>query len=108
MGQEYKVSGQVKQTDGAEVAFANILLYKVSDTSFVKGTASDENGFFSFDNVIRNQYLIRASYIGSYSGYKLVEVNSDLDIGLLYIDDKGQELNEVVVVSQKTNHWNKR
>ena len=101
MGQEYKVSGHVKQTDGAEVAFANILLYKVSDTSFYKGAASDEKGFFSFHNIILNQYLIRASYIGSHSNYKLVEVNSDLDIGPLYIDDKGQELNEVVVVSQK-------
>ena len=101
MGQEYKVSGHVKQTDGTEVAFANILLYKVSDTSFFKGAASDEKGFFSFDNIIHNQYLIRASYIGSHSSYKKVEVNSDLDIGPLYIDDKGQELNEVVVVSQK-------
>ncbi|MCK0189712.1 outer membrane beta-barrel family protein [Arenibacter sp. F20364] len=101
VGQEYKVSGHVKQTDGAELAFANILLYKVSDTSFFKGAASDEKGFFSFDNIIGNQYLVRASYIGSYSNYKLVEVNSDLDIGPLFIDDKGQELNEVVVVSQK-------
>ncbi|HCO86400.1 MAG TPA: hypothetical protein DIT95_23105, partial [Arenibacter sp.] len=101
VGQEYKVSGHVKQTDGTELAFANILLYKVSDTSFFKGAASDEKGFFSFDDIIGNQYLMRASYIGSYSNYKLVEVNSDLDIGPLFIDDKGQELNEVVVVSQK-------
>ncbi|WP_192877619.1 MULTISPECIES: outer membrane beta-barrel family protein [Arenibacter] len=101
MGQEYKVSGQVKQTDGTEVAFANILLYKVSDSSFVKGTASDESGFFYFDNVIRNQYLIQASYIGNQSGYKLVDVNSDLDVGPLFIDVTGQELNEVVVVSKK-------
>ena len=101
VGQEYKVSGHVKQTDGTELAFANILLYKVSDTSFFKGAASDEKGFFSFDDIIGNQYLMRASYIGSYSNYKLVEVNSDLDIGTLFIDDKGQELNEVVVVSQK-------
>lgn len=101
MGQEYKVSGHVKQSDGTEVAFANILLYKVADTSFFKGAASDEKGFFSFDNIIRNQYLIRASYIGSHSSYKMIEVNSELDIGPLYIDDKGQALNEVVVVSQK-------
>ena len=46
VGQEYKVSGHVKQTDGTELAFANILLYKVSDTSFFKGAASDEKGFF--------------------------------------------------------------
>jgi len=101
MGQEYKVSGHVEQTDGAEVAFANILLYKVSDTSFYKGAASDEKGFFSLDNIIHGQYLIRASYIGSHSNYKLIEVNSDLDIGPLYIDEKGQELDEVVLISQK-------
>jgi hypothetical protein len=101
MGQEFKVSGHVKQTDGSEVAFANILLYKVADTSFFKGVSSNENGFFSFDNIINNPYLIRASYIGSNSDYKFVEVNSDMDIGPLYIDDKGLELNEVVVVSQK-------
>ena len=86
MGQEYKVSGHVQQKDGAEVAFANILLYKVADTSFFKGVASNESGFFSFDKIINNHYLIRASYIGSNSDYKLVEVNSDMDIGPLYID----------------------
>ncbi|MCK0144042.1 outer membrane beta-barrel protein [Arenibacter sp. F26102] len=100
-GQEYKVSGHVKQTDGADVAFANILLYKVSDTSFVKGAASDEKGFFYFDNVIHNQYLIRASYIGNYSSYKLVDVNSDLMVDTFFIDAIGQELNEVVVISKK-------
>src|SRR5690606_11767500 len=100
-GQEYTISGHVKQTDGTEVAFANILLYKVSDTSFFKGAASDEKGFFSFNNIIPNQYLIRASYIGSHSDYTLLEVNSDMDIGPLFIDDKGLELNEVVVISQK-------
>ena len=101
VGQEYKVSGQVMQTDGGEVAFANILLYKVSDTTYVQGTASDEKGFFSFDNVIRNQYLIRASYIGSFSGYQLVDVNSDLDVGSFFIEATGQELNEVIVVSKR-------
>jgi len=100
-GQEHKVSGHVKQTDGTEVAFANILLYKVSDTSFFKGAASDEKGFFSFDNVIDNQYLLRASYIGTYSPFKSVEVNSDMDVGVLLIDAVAQELNEVVVVSKK-------
>ncbi|MEZ4968425.1 MAG: outer membrane beta-barrel family protein [Flavobacteriaceae bacterium] len=101
MGQEYTISGHVQQTDGAGVAYANILLYKVSDTSFVKGAASDEKGFFSLHNIISNQYLIRASYIGNHSNYKWVEVNSDMDLGLLYLDDKGLELNEVVVISQK-------
>lgn len=101
IGQEYKVSGHIMQTDGAEVAFANILLYKVSDTSFVKGAASDENGLFSFDNVLHNQYYIRASYIGNYSDYKFADVNSDLDVGSLFIDVLGQELNEVIVVSKK-------
>lgn len=101
MGQEYTISGHVQQTDGTEVAFANILLYKVSDTSFFKGAASDEKGYFMLSNIIPDQYLIRASYIGSHSNYKWVEVNSDMDLGPLYIDDKGLELNEVVVISQK-------
>ncbi len=101
LGQEYKVSGKVNETRGETIAYANILLYKAADTSYVKGTASNENGFFSFENVLPNNYLIRASYIGNHSDFKLVRVDSDLDIGPIYIDNTTQELKEVVLVAQK-------
>lgn len=101
LGQEYKLSGKVNETKGETIAFANILLYKAADTSYVKGTASDGDGYFSFANLLPNNYLVRASYIGNHSDYIEVNVNGDLDIGPIYVNNTTQELNEVVLVAQK-------
>lgn len=98
--QEYKISGRVIQVGEGEVSFANLLLYKAADTSFFKGSVSDAGGFFSFENIRPATYLLKASYMGNNSEFKSLELNSDLDIGLIRVDSRAQELNEVVVVSQ--------
>lgn len=99
--QDFKISGQVGHTDNSEISFANLLLYTASDTSFVKGAVSDENGFFVIDQILPATYLLKASYMGNNSGFKKVEIHSDLEIGTIFVDSGAQELNEVVVVSKK-------
>ena len=99
--QEYEISGSVVQKGGAEVAFANLMLYQVLDTSFVNGTISDESGFFSLAQTKPGIYLLLASYMGNRSEYVPVQLDSDLDIGPISIEVKVQELDEVVMISKK-------
>ncbi|HUH45752.1 MAG TPA: carboxypeptidase-like regulatory domain-containing protein, partial [Arenibacter sp.] len=101
VAQAYKVSGSVIQRDTMEIPFANLLLYRMADTSFVKGAVSDKNGFFSFHNIAPDGYLLRASYMGNSSEELALQLNSDLDVGPLLVDNKVQELKEVVVVSNR-------
>lgn len=99
--QEFKISGIVTHTEDSEISFANMLLYAAVDTSFVKGSVSDENGFFYIDKVPPAAYLLKASYMGNHSPFIKVDVESDVDIGQISVDSKAQALSEVVVVLQK-------
>ncbi|GGW43832.1 outer membrane beta-barrel family protein [Arenibacter certesii] len=99
--QEFKVSGTVIHTDNSEISFANILLYTAADTSFVKGSVTDEIGFFSVDQIPAAAYLLKASYMGNHSQFIKIDVQSNIDIGLVSVDSEAQALDEVVVVFQK-------
>ena len=43
---------------------ANILLYSMPDTVYIKGVASDDNGNFTIKDVSKGTYMIKISYIG--------------------------------------------
>ncbi len=46
------------------ISFANTILYKASDSSFVKGNLSDENGAYYFSNIKDGSYYITGSMMG--------------------------------------------
>lgn len=46
------------------ISFANTILYKASDSSFVKGNISDENGVYVFENIKNGSYYITGSLMG--------------------------------------------
>ncbi|SHJ75089.1 Outer membrane receptor proteins, mostly Fe transport [Arenibacter nanhaiticus] len=100
-GQEFQISGEVRQTNGQNIAFANLVLLHASDSSFVTGTASDENGFFAFNNIAPNAYFLQASYIGNSSPFRRIELTSNTSLETIFLDNEIQELHEVVVVSNK-------
>ncbi len=60
------ISGSVKDKDQNSLPFVNILLLKQSDSSFVKGTVSDEKGIYLFDQIVEGKYFILTSMIVSF------------------------------------------
>ncbi|NKI27944.1 TonB-dependent receptor [Arenibacter sp. 6A1] len=100
-GQEYQISGEVRQKDGENIAFANLILLQASDTSFVKGTASDENGFFAFNNIAPDVYFLQASYIGNSSPFRRIELTSNTALETIFLENEMHALDEVFVVSNK-------
>ncbi len=99
--QEHAVSGNVQNTEGTPVLYANVLLLKPSDSTIVKGTSTDEKGVFVFNGVLAGNYVLTASYIENVSEPKVIEVSSDSNVGTLLIDETEQVLDEVVVTYQK-------
>lgn len=45
--QEFTVSAHIYDVDNQPVSFANVLLLKQSDSSFVAGTSTDDKGFLN-------------------------------------------------------------
>ncbi|MCG2461963.1 TonB-dependent receptor family protein [Flavobacteriaceae bacterium F89] len=100
-GQSFKVTGTVKDGSNFAIPYANVFLVNLADSTIVKGTSADENGFFSMENVLPDIYYIRASYIGKTSNFVSLDIHEDVRIGALIIDQNVESLEEVVVVSSQ-------
>lgn len=59
-----QLSGKLVSASGEPVPFASVMLLNSQDTSFVKGTVTDEHGTYRIDNITAGQYVFRYSAIG--------------------------------------------
>ncbi len=99
--QDSVISGTVENEEGVTVPFANVQLMNAVDSTLITGTSSNELGFYQINKITDGHYLIKASYIGNESPLKTITVKGDLKLEPLTINDSAQNLNEVVVISQK-------
>ncbi len=98
--QLHQISGKVIDEAGETIPFASIFLLDSSYTTVAKGTAADENGFFSIGEIVPGSYFIKASYIENESEPEILEIAKDL-AALEIVLRPNQVLDEVVVVSQQ-------
>ncbi|MGK0139955.1 MAG: hypothetical protein ACI9DJ_003421, partial [Algoriphagus sp.] len=74
----FNISGSVIDTAGIPLDFSSILLLMPEDSALVTYTLSDEDGKFSFKNIPRKNYLIKATYVSYLPHQSLIE-SEDLD-----------------------------
>ncbi|RDY59782.1 outer membrane beta-barrel family protein [Flagellimonas nanhaiensis] len=101
VGQTYQISGKVVDEQNEIIPFSNILLLQAADTTFVKGTSADDNGFFVLEDVEPDLYLLQASYVGRGSKPLALDITQDISLGALIIPLQANELDEVVVTAQR-------
>ncbi|SDM00741.1 outer membrane beta-barrel family protein [Kriegella aquimaris] len=101
-GQE-SITGKVQSETGNPQAYANVLLLKAGDSTFVKGTITENNGSFLLNNIEEGKYMVSVSMIGfkpfvtdtfDFDGSTKKNLNS-------IILSEGVELDEVTVSSKK-------
>ena len=84
------------------VGYANVLLLKAADSSFVKGTISEENGSVIFDNVSQGSYLLKASFVGYTDTYSDVfEVQNSVEVSPLILAENSEYLDAVTVTAKR-------
>ncbi|MEM8763038.1 MAG: outer membrane beta-barrel protein [Bacteroidota bacterium] len=98
--QNFEISGKVVDQDNEPIPFANIVLLTVSDSTFVKGTASDEKGMFRLDEILPDLYYLQASFIENTSEVVALDVKQTISIGALVVVNS-TKLSEVVVRGKK-------
>ena len=101
VGQTYQISGKVVDEQNQIIPYSNILLLQAADTTFVKGTSADDNGFFVLEDVEPDLYLLQASYVGRGSKPLALDISQDVSLGALIIPLQANELDEVVVTAQR-------
>lgn len=100
-GQTFELSGEVRDERNEVIPFASVFLLQTMDSTLVKGTSADEKGRFTIQNITPNVYLLSASYIGRTSASLAIDIAKDTKIGALIIEQKAEELNEVVVTANR-------
>lgn len=97
-----QVSGVLKDsTNRSSVAFANIGLMNIADSSLVKGTSSDNDGKFVFKNVKSGEYLLHVSCIGYQSLWRKVEIKGKTDLEDILLKPSSMMLGGVEIVEKR-------
>lgn len=98
---QYSVNGLISDVNNTAIAYANILLLKANDSTFVKGMMSSENGTYKIENVNSGNYLIMSSFVGFQTSYsKPFELNTNYKVETLILSE-GESLDEVYIQVKK-------
>lgn len=97
-----QVFGNIQDISGKPIAFANVLLLSTGDSSIIKGSVSNENGKFEFDQIQEADYLISVSllgYINHIDRYE-IECNSPTTLNPITLLESEEELEAIEVTAQ--------
>ena len=91
------ITGKVMNTKGEPLAFANVVLLNRTDSAFVKGAVSGEDGSFVIDSSC-NGGIIKVTSVG----YKTVCKDcTGENVGIIKMEEDSETLGEVVVKSSR-------
>ena len=97
----YNISGKILDSNNDAIAFANVLLMRVSDSTFVKGAVTDEIGAYILESIPANSYYIEGSVVGFQTARsEAFTLNTNYTVPVLVMTE-GEELGEVVVQAKK-------
>jgi outer membrane receptor protein involved in Fe transport len=99
------ISGVVFDEQNHPVAFANVLLLAVADSSFVKGGIVSEDGNFSLSQIVPGEYFLKVFMIGyneqMTAPFVLVASNEDKHFDQIILGENRVLMNEVQVIAKK-------
>lgn len=100
---QVKIYGNIIEVSGKPFGGVNVLLLNSSDSSLIKGTVTNADGNFNFENVVTGQYLMSISYTGFKTGFtKTVAVNKvDLHLADFKLVKAEKDLETVTVEARK-------
>jgi len=95
IAQNHSFSGKLKDTDGAPLIGANILLLQDGSTKY-QGS-SDAEGSYKIDNINEGSYRLKVSYVGFFNVNKDINIDKDISYQTLTLYASPVGLDEVVV-----------
>ncbi len=97
------IQGVVTDNLGKPVEFASVLLYRASDTTLIKGSATNTSGQYTLPQVDAGSYFINAQLVGMGVGATPVfeYKGGDYSVPTIAMSDKTVELQGVVITARK-------
>ena len=100
-----KIHGKIVDSTGRPILNANALLLNSRDSLLVRGMLTNNEGNYSFENVVAGNYLVSATHTGTNPVYsKPFEINGkegNLDMGVTKLNETSITLAGVTVTTKK-------
>lgn len=98
-----RINGKIQDVSGNPIAYANVLLLSLEDSTVVKGSISEEYGNFWFDQIEENTYLLSISILGyeRYMNQFEIKKNVTMDLDPITLKESEDELDEITVTTRK-------
>jgi hypothetical protein len=99
----FTISGQIMDEQDQSVSYANITLYNRSDSSFISGTISDQDGKFKVSHTKQGHFYLAVSFVGFESIVKEVylQTQSSVSLGTIRLMEERIELAEARVTAER-------
>ena len=91
----------IDESTNQGVPFVNVGLFRVSDSAFVSGAASDDKGVFILQAVPKGEMTLKVSAIGYETFEMPVTVSGDMNVGTLKLKTGTTRLDEVVIAEKR-------
>lgn len=99
--QDLSVRGKVIDSQNAPLSYVNVIIQKSADSSFVKGTSTDDYGEFQMESLSEGQYIMSFSFVG-YSTLRFpLILNEDKNLQTVVLEEDVTSLNEINITVKK-------
>jgi hypothetical protein len=95
------VSGKLIDESKQASIGSSVFLLNAKDSSFVKGTVADIDGFFKIENILANSYVLKIVSLGYNPVFRTIQITSQpIDLGFIILKQNSLNLKEVKVQGQ--------
>lgn len=101
VAQNVSVSGIVVDATNQPISFSNVVLIRQADSTIVKGTSTDDLGYFQLTNVLKGKYTISISFIGYTTQRIPVDLEADADLGNITLTEDAEILSEINITATR-------
>ncbi|KQC32340.1 TonB-dependent receptor [Nonlabens sp. YIK11] len=98
---QHSIQGNLVDEQNQPVAYANALLFKMPDSTYYKGTTTDENGRFKMENIATGDYTFAASYVGYVTLSRKLTINNTTNLNDLILSTSTESLDGVTVTARR-------
>ncbi len=100
------VQGRVlDNATGNEIGYANVVVYKLPDSTLVDGAMSDENGYYYVPNIPAGRYYVSVKFIGFYEAlspaFRITPQSAKVTLKDIRLKRAAIQMSEVQVVGDR-------
>jgi len=99
----FNIHGRVMDANEQGLAFATIALYKEADSTFISGTVSDQEGYFSLSHSDSENYYLLFSFVGFENHLEKVSLQDEasVELGIIRLSEERIELAEARIIGER-------